>query len=193
MAIPERLLLRQKLQRSARAWLKIYQEELKKVRPHGLAKDGRSKSEYSPVSANSVASGQALDAGYEIITNEDGEYEIIFGLPGYIMALDQGVRPSSKYGNKPYEGRRGGKSPFLQSIMNWIETKHIRTELSTMSLAFAIRTNILNQGIMATNILSTINERFMDEYSEDIADGYMENMENYIIDNIQRIEKRFNQ
>lgn len=189
MSIPARLLLRQKLQRSAKAWLGIYREELQKVRPHGLGKDTMPKSDYSPVSANSVASGNALDAGYEIITNDDGVYEIIFGLPGYILALDQGVRGGRfKYG----QGRRGGTSPFLQSIMNWIETKHIRTELSTMSLAFAIRTNILKEGIMATNILSTINERFMEEYSEEIADGYMENMEDYIIDNIQRIEKRFN-
>lgn len=190
MSIPARLLLRHKLQRSARAWLKIYQEELQKVRPHGLGKSGMAKSDYSPVSANSVASGQALEAGYEIITNEDGEYEIVFGLPGYIMALDQGVRGGRfKYGQ---ERGRGGTSPFLKSIMNWIETKGIRTELSTMSLAFAIRTNILKEGIMATNILSTINERFMMEYSEEIADGYMENMEDYIIDNIQRLEKRFN-
>ena len=92
MSIPARLLLRQKLQRSAKAWLQIYQEELKNVRPHGVGKDGRAKSDFSPVSSNSVASGGALDAGYEIITNDDGEYEIIFGLPGYILALDQGVR-----------------------------------------------------------------------------------------------------
>jgi hypothetical protein len=188
MAIPERLLLRQKLQRSAKEWLKIYRDELKKVRPHGLAKDGRAKSDFSPVSANSIASGQAYGAGYEIVTNDDGVYEIIFGLPGYILALDQGVK-----GGRFQSGEgSGGTSLFLKSLMNWIETKHIRTELSTIGLAFAIRRSIFNEGIQATNIISTINERFMNEFSEEIADGYMENMEDYIIDNIQRIEKRFN-
>jgi hypothetical protein len=92
MAIPERLLLRQSLQRSAREWLKIYREELGKNRPHGLGKDGQAKSGFSPVTANSIASGRALEAGYEIITNDDGTYEIIFGLPDYIYYLDQGVR-----------------------------------------------------------------------------------------------------
>jgi hypothetical protein len=192
MAIPEKLLLRQSLQRSAREWLRIYREELQKTRPHGLAKDGRAKSQFSPVNANSIGSGRALDAGYEIVVNDDGTYDIIFGLPDYIYNLDAGVKPSSKYGNKPYTGRRGGSSPFLKSIMNWIETKGIRTELSTMSLAFAIRTNILNEGIEATNIISTINERFLEEYGEQIADDYMVNIEDYIIDNMKRVLEKYN-
>lgn len=192
MAIPEKLLLRQSLQRSAREWLKIYREELQKTRPHGLAKDGQAKSQFSPVNANSIGSGRALEAGYEIITNDDGTYDIIFGLPDYIYNLDAGVTPSSKYGNKKGGGRRGGTSPFLKSIMNWIETKGIRTELSTMSLAFAIRTNILNEGIEATNIISTINERFLEEYGEQIADDYMVNIEDYIIDNMKRVTEKYN-
>jgi hypothetical protein len=192
MAIPEKLLLRQSLQRSAREWLRIYREELQKTRPHGLAKDGRAKSQFSPVNANSIGSGRALDAGYEIIVNEEGTYDIIFGLPDYIYNLDAGVKPSSKYGNKKYEGRRGGTSPFLKSIMNWIVTKGIKTELSTMSLAFAIRTNILNEGIEATNIISTINERFIAEYAEQIADDYMVNIEDYIIDNMKRVIEKYN-
>lgn len=190
MAIPERLLLRQSLQRSAREWLKIYREELEKNRPHGLGKDGQAKSGFSPVTANSIASERSLDAGYEIITNDDGTYEIIFGLPDYIYYLDQGVR-----GGRFQEGRRrggGGSSPFLKSIMNWIETKNIRTELSTMSLAFAIRTNILKEGIEATNIISTINERFLEEFGEQIADDYMVNIEDYIIDNMKRVLEKYN-
>ena len=192
MAIPEKLLLRQSLQRSAREWLKIYREELQKTRPHGLAKDGRAKSQFSPVNSNSIGSGRALEAGYEIITNDDGTYDIIFGLPDYIYNLDAGVTPSSKYGNKTGGGRRGGTSLYLKSIMNWIETKGIRTELSTMSLAFAIRTNILNEGIEATNIISTINERFLEEYAEQIADDYMVNIEDYIIDNMKRVTEKYN-
>lgn len=190
MAIPERLLLRQSLQRSAREWLKIYREELGQDRPHGLGKDGQPKSSYSPVTANSIASGRAGEAGYEIITNDDGIYEIIFGIPDYIYFLDQGVR-----GGRFESGRkrgRGGSSPFLKSIMNWIETKGIRTELSTTSLAFAIRTNILKEGIEATNIISKINERFLEEYGEQIANDYMVNIEDYIIDNMKRITEKYN-
>jgi hypothetical protein len=190
MAIPERLLLRQSLQRSAREWLKIYREELAKTRPHGLGKDGQSKSGYSPVSANSIASGRALDAGYEVVTTDEGTYELIFGLPEYIYFLDQGVR-----GGRFQEGRKrgsGGSSPFLKSIMNWIETKGIRTELSTKSLAFAIRTNILKEGIEATNIISTVNERFIEEFGEKIADDYMVNIEDYIIDNMKRVLEKYN-
>jgi hypothetical protein len=190
MAISERLLFRQSLQRSAREWLRIYREELAKTRPHGLGKDGQAKSNFSPVNANSIASGRALDAGYEIITNDDGTYEIIFGLPEYIYFLDQGVR-----GGRFQEGRKrgsGGSSPFLKSIMNWIETKNIRTELSTMSLAFAIRTNILKEGIEATNILSTINERFLQEFEDKIAQDYMVNIEDYIIDNMKRVLEKNN-
>jgi hypothetical protein len=190
MAIPERLLLRQSLQRSAREWLKIYREELNKTRPHGLGKDGQAKSSFSPVNANSIASGRALDAGYEIVVNDNGTYDIIFGLPDYIYNLDQGVR-----GSRFEEGRRrgrGGSSPFLKSIMNWIETKHIKTELSTMSLAFAIRTNILKEGIEATNIISTVNERFIEEFGEQIADDYMVNIEDYIIDNMKRVLEKYN-
>lgn len=191
MAIPEKLLLRQSLQRSAREWLKIYREELGQDRPHGLGKDGQSKSSFSPVSANSIASGRALDAGYEIVTNDDGTYDIIFGIPDYIYFLDQGVR-----GGRFQEGRKrgtgGGSSPFLKSIMNWIETKNIRTELKPLSLAFAIRTNILKEGIEATNIISKINERFMEEYGEQIATDYMVNIEDYIIDNIKRMTEKYN-
>jgi hypothetical protein len=76
--------------------------------------------------------------------------------------------------------------------MNWIETKGIRTELSTMSLAFAIRTNILKEGIEATNIISTINERFLEEFGEQIADDYMVNIEDYIIDNMKRVLEKYN-
>ena len=190
MPIPERLLLRQKLQRSAREWLNIYREVLNETRPHGLGKDGEAKSSFSPVSANSIASGRILDAGYEIITNDDGSYDIIFGLPGYILALDQGVR-GGRFKDKRKRGG-GGSSPFIKSLMNWIETKNIRTELSTLGLAIAIRRSIFNEGIEATNIISTINTRFIERYGEQIADDYMESMENYIIDNIQRIEERFN-
>ena len=190
MAIPERLLLRQKLQRSAREWLKVYREVLNETRPHGLGKDGQAKSRFSPVSSNSVASGRAEEAGYEIITNEDGSYDIVFGLPGYILALDQGVR-GGRFKDKRKRGG-GGSSPFIKSLMDWIETKNIRTELSTLGLAIAIRRSIFNEGIEATNIISIINQRFLEQYGEQIADDYMESMENYIIDNIQRIEERFN-
>ena len=190
MAIPERLLLRQKLQRSAREWLKVYREVLNETRPHGLGKDGQAKSRFSPVSANSIASGRAEEAGYEIITNEDGSYDIVFGLPGYILALDQGVR-GGRFKDKRKRGG-GGSSPFIKSLMDWIETKNIRTELSTLGLAIAIRRSIFNEGTEATNIISIINQRFLEQYGEQIADDYMESMENYIIDNIQRIEERFN-
>jgi hypothetical protein len=61
-----------------------------------------------------------------------------------------------------------------------------------MSLAFAIRTNILKEGIEATNIISTINERFLEEFGEQIADDYMVNIEDYIIDNMKRITDKYN-
>jgi hypothetical protein len=190
MALSARLLQRQKLQRSAREWLKILREELAKDRPHGLGKDGRPKSIYSPVSADTNASGRLASAGYEIVTNEEGVYEIVFGLPGYIQAIDQGIR-GGRFMNQ--ENRKpGGKSPFLQSIKEWIKTKNIQTELSTESLAFAIRRSIFNEGTAPTNIISTVNERFMNEFAEEIADGYMEDLENYIIDNMQILEQKFN-
>lgn len=191
MALNETLLFRQSLQRSAREWLRIYREELQKVRPHGKGSDGSAKSDFSPVSSNSVASGQILDASYEITKDDNGNYDIVFGLPGYILAIDQGVRPSQKYGNKPYEGRRGGTSPFIKSLTEWIKTKNIQTELSTLSLAFAIRTNILNKGIEKTDILSKINERFEKEFEEQIAEGFYVSIEDYLINNIERIEERF--
>lgn len=191
MAIGERLKFRQSLQRSAKAWLDIYRQELQQDRPHGLGRDGRAKSEYSPINANSVASGQILDAGYEIVTNDEtGEYEIIFGLPGYILAIDQGIK-GGRFKRGLKKGR-GGTSRFISSLVNWIETKNIRTELKPLSLAFAIRTNIFKYGTKGTDILSKINERFANEFGEEIADGYMMSMEDYIIDNIKRIEERFN-
>jgi hypothetical protein len=189
MPLNETLLFRQALQRSAREWLRIYREELQKVRPHGLGSDGSPKSQYSPVNSDSVASGRALDAGYEIKNLGEGNYEIDFGLPGYIMALDQGQRGGRfKYGQKR---GRGGTSPFIKSLTQWIESKNIQTELSTLSLAFAIRTNILSKGVEATNIISKINERFEQEFDEQIADGFFIAMEDYIINNVQRIEERF--
>lgn len=192
MALSEKLLFRQALQRSAREWLRIYRQELQKVRPHGLGSDGRPKSSFSPVDSNSVASEDILDARYQITKDDNGLYDIIFDLPGYILAIDQGVRPSTKYGNKKTKGRRGGTSAFITSLTEWIRTKNISTELSTLSLAFAIRTNILNKGIEKTDILSKINQQFMKEYSEQIAEGYFVAMEDYLINNIQKIEERFN-
>ncbi len=191
MALSETLLFRQALQRSAREWLVIYREVLKEYSPHGIGFDNNPKSNYSPVSANSIASGRILDAGYEITKGDDGTYDIIFGLPGYVMALDQGVRPSSRYGNKPYEGRRGGTSKFIKSLTEWIKTKRIQTDLSTLSLAFAIRTKILNDGIKGKNIISEINRRFSEKFESELKEGFFIEMENYIIDNIQRIEERF--
>jgi len=189
MSIPPKLLLRQKLQRSAKAWLKIYREELETNRPHGLAKDGRKRSSFPTINSPTAVSGSpSLDVGYEIITDDNGEYQIIFGLPGYILAIDKGIK-----GGRFRNGTgTGGKSPFIQSLMNWIETRHIRTELKTLGLAIAIRRSIFNEGTAPTNIIGKINERFELEYGEQIADDYMESMENYIIDNLQRIEKRFN-
>jgi hypothetical protein len=183
MAIPERLQLRQKLQRSAREWIKIFGEEMDKPRKKGLGSDFSPKSRYSPVEAPTTASGRSKEISYEIITNDDGNYEIIFGLPGYILAVDGGVRGGR------YPNTQGGG--LVKSLVNWIETKNIRTELSTLSLAFAIRTNILKEGIAPTNILSTVNERFLNEYGEQIADDYMTSMEDYIIDNIKRLEERY--
>jgi hypothetical protein len=49
----------------------------------------------------------------------------------------------------------------------------------------------LKEGIAPTNILSTVNERFLNEYGEQIADDYMTSMEDYIIDNIKRLEERY--
>lgn len=191
MSLPAKLLFRQALQRSAREWLAIYREVLKENSPHGLGYDGSPKSSYSPVSANSIASGRILDAGYEIKAEGGGDYEIIFGLPGYVMAIDQGVRPSKKYGNKRGGGRRGGTSPFIKSLQEWIKTKNISTELSTLSLAFAIRTKILDDGIEGKDIFSEINRRFEEKFEAEIADEFMISMENYLIDNIQQIESRF--
>jgi hypothetical protein len=192
MALSEKLLMRQALQRSAREWLKIYREVLQEASPHGLGYDGSPKSSYSPVTANSVASGRILQAGYEITKEDNGEYEVTFGLPGYIMAIDQGVKPSTKYGNKPSTGRRGGKSQFIKSLMDWIKTKRIESdETKTKSLAFAIRTKILNDGIEAKNVLSEINRRFDEKFAAEIETEFMISMENYIIDNITRIEDRF--
>jgi hypothetical protein len=184
MAIPERLQLRQKLQRSAREWIKIFGEEMDKPRKKGLGSDFSPKSSYSQnLEAPTTASGRSKEISYEIITNDNGDYEIIFGLPGYILAVDGGVK-----GDR-YPNTRGGG--LVRSLVNWIETKNIRTELSTLSLAFAIRTNILKEGIAPTNILSTVNERFLNEYGEQIADDYMTSMEDYIIDNIKRLEERY--
>lgn len=183
MPIPERLQLRQKLQRSAREWINIFKEEMDKPRQKGLGSDGSPKSRYSPVTAPTTASGRSKEIGYEIITNDDGYYEIVFGLPGYILAVDGGVRGGR------YPNTQGGG--LVRSLVNWIETKNIRTELSTLSLAFAIRTNILKEGIAPTNILSTVNERFMEEFGEKIAEDYMISMEDYVIDNIKRLEEKF--
>lgn len=196
MAIGERLKFRQSLQRSAKAWLMLLEQELQKERPHGLGKDGRPKSDFSPVNANSIGKkkggGGILDAGYEIISNDDtGQYEIIFGLPGYIEALDQGVR-GGRFKRGLKRGR-GGTSPFITSLLDWIETKNIRTEegMSKLGLAIAIRNNIFKRGIKGTDILSKVNERFVEEFSEELADGYMMSMEDFVIDNIKRIEENF--
>ena len=189
MGIPQRLLDRQKLQRSAKAWLEIYRDELNQTRPHGLGKDGQSKSRFSPVNSNSIATGAALEAGYEIITNDDGVYEIVFGLPGYILSIDQGIK-GGRF-QTPKKRGAGGSSPFIKSLMTWIETKHIRTELKTLGLAIAIRRSIFNEGTAPTNIISKINERFLEEYGQQIADDYFESMEDYIIDNMKRLEDRF--
>ena len=183
MPIPERLQLRQKLQRSAREWIRIFREEMNQPMKKGLGSDGAPKSRFSPVEAPTKASGRSGDIGYEIITNDDGNYEIIFGLPGYILAVDGGVRGGR------YPNTKGGG--LVRSLVNWIETKNIRTELSTLSLAFAIRTNILKEGIAPTNIISIVNERFLNEYGEQIADDYMESMEDYVIENIKRLEEMY--
>lgn len=191
MALSSKLLLRQSLQRSAREWLAIYRQVLKETRPHGLGYDGSPKSIYSPVSADSVASGRILDAGYEIIPDGNNGYDIIFGLPGYVMAIDQGVKPSTKYGNKRGQGKRGGTSPFIKSLVAWIKTKNISSDIPTLSLAFAIRTKILDDGIEGKDILSEINRRFQEKFEAEIADDFMVDMENYLIDNIQELENRF--
>ena len=193
MAIGERLKFRQSLQRSAKAWLMVLEQELNKERPHGLSIDGRPKSRFSPVSSNSIGrkkgSGGILDTGYEIVSNEEnGQYEIIFGLPGYVIALDQGVRVK-----RGVKSGGGGTSPFISSLLNWIQTKNIRLEpgMTKLGLAIAIRANIFKKGIKGTDILTKVNERFVEEFSEELADGYMMSMEDYVIDNIKRIEENF--
>lgn len=192
MALYQRLDERQALQRSAREWLKIYREELQKAKPHGLGKDGRKKSDYPTPNVSNVATGRILDAGYELQMGPDG-YEIIIGLPGYILALDKGVRG----GRFQQERKKGsgikGKSAFLHSLKNWVITRKIKSsETEALSLAFAIRRSIFNEGIAATNILSTVNQIFSEKYASLIADGFMIDMENAIIDNLQRLETKFN-
>ena len=176
------------LEASAQGWLNILADELGKTRNKGLGKDGRPKSRFSPVQANSIGrskgEGGILDSTYEVVETDSG-FELIFNLPGYILALENGV-VGGRYEKRPRGN--GGQSLFIKSLLDWIKTKGITTELKPLSLALAIRTNIFKEGIAPINILSTVNERFFDEYGEEIANKIMVNIEDQIIDNIQRIE-----
>lgn len=68
---------------------------------------------------------------------------------GVVMQPDGGDITGARYFYQQIHGRRPGKFPPIQNIIEWIETKGIEADIPVKSLAFLIARKIAREG---TNI-----------------------------------------
>lgn len=123
-----------------------------------------------------VASG-ALVNFTTSITQDDKWFSIVFNLPDYWKYVEN--------------GRRAGKQPPLEAILNWITVKPIvprptRGRVpSTKQLAFAIARKIGKEGIAPTHALNdTINSPQSQNLIDTLCDLLIEQLEQEINEDI---------
>ena len=137
---------------------------------------------------NKYASGELYNSlGYEIVMFQ--------GLPAlkliyadYFEQVNKGTKPNPKYANKK-EGKGGGVSPFIQSLLKWISIRGIQpkgykgkgrySKGTKLGLALAIRKNIFKYGIAPAGFYDKTYDKLEDLFNNPPA---------YIAEKLQRLE-----
>lgn len=96
----------------------------------------------------------------------EGAAQIILTAPDYLTFIDQGRKP--------------GKMPPIQAILEWTKIKGIRPEA-----AWPIAVNIAKFGIPATNVIQKSIRRFEDEFPVIIEEELASRLEEQIKSNIE--------
>jgi hypothetical protein len=177
MSTKTRIDLSKVLNRSGEKFMKVFNEQLQKVRPKGLGFKGKPKSEY-PARGNTIASGTITKSSYEVIDLGDGSYDLLFSFPDYIQYLEKGVKGDRFQTKKKGKSKGGGKSLLIESLMKWIKDKKLNVKpKERLGRAIAIRKNIFKYGIAPTKLIENTTNIYLERYAISIANGWLEELE----------------
>jgi len=101
----------------------------------------------------------------------------------YWYWVNYGVKPKKNIDKKRKRGR-GGRSEFIESLIEWYKIKLGITGQNALSAAIATRMNIWKFGVAPTNFLEIANREIEKEISETFADDaqdYINTLINRII------------
>ncbi len=121
---------------------------------------------------NAVASGELLNSVKYLFEQNGSKYEVYLQLADYWKYVEY--------------GRRSGKFPPVDKILNWIRVKPViprpfNGKLPTeQQLAFLISRKIAREGTKARNILELTLEEINQEYEEKIEEAFSKDIENEV-------------
>lgn len=115
------------------------------------------------LSAGKKESGQLIKSlDYDVVETIDGLSVYIIGKE-YLEQVDQ--------------GRKKGKMPPVKAIQKWVKGRGIKFKGQTEeSTAFIIARSIAKKGIRPTNVINKTKNRVLNNISEIIAAGYIEDL-----------------
>lgn len=140
------------LQRLGTIFINFYKQKLQqKIYPYapGYRGEGTTRGV-----GNKVASGQLLNSmTATVVTKGNGQYELVITYMDYFEAVNLGRRPNRK------------KVP-INALLDWIKIRGVKGRnkrgrfIPSLSLAFAIQTNIYKYGIAPSNIYDKAYDSF---------------------------------
>ena len=187
MSIKKRIDLSKVLQRSGEKYMKVFNEQLEKVRQKGLGYKGKPKSDY-PSKGNTIASGTIQKSSFEVIDLGDGNYDLLFSFPDYIQYLEKGVK-GDRFQDKK-KSKAGGKSLFVESLIKWIKDKKLNVKpKERLGRALAIRKNIFKYGIAPTKLIENTTNIYLERYAVSIGNGWLDEIETLFYTEFEKITK----
>jgi hypothetical protein len=188
MSTKKRIDLKKVLMRSGEKYMKVFNEQLQKVRQKGLGFKGKPKSEY-PARGNTIASGLITKSSYEVIDLGDGDYDLLFSFPDYIQYLEKGVK-GNRFQTKK-ESKGGGKSLFIESLLKWIKDKKLNVPpTQRLGRAIAIRKNIFKYGIAPTKLIENTTNIYLERYAVSIGNGWLDELQTIFYTELKKVTKK---
>jgi len=126
------------------------------------------------ISNGSLATGQlARGIAYQVVENEEGT-NLQITVPGYGQFVDQGRRP--------------GKMPPVQPIIDWVRVKRIRTpQYTTEQMGWAIAKSIAKKGIRPKPFIENSIQFVLQNFTQELTQAGAEDINNQVIAEFQKV------
>jgi hypothetical protein len=167
-----------------RYWGELWVKELKKqleTKKFAYAPGFKGQRGQSGIS-DKIASGGLRDS---IEARFPGSGIIELYMFSYWRYVNDGVPPSSKYPKKGYISG-GGTSPFISSLMEWLNNRFGITGDEALGRAFAIRQNIWKFGVAPSYFYSDAVEALIPKMEEEFGESYFDILEQLIVNRVIR-------